>query len=358
MENDTTKTVQSAKRMATDIELTASSDQMKITELNPDCLEHIFKYLHLKDLLNIADARKSLQDPVNQAFISKYHGKTIVSICPSSPLSDPSMHIVTIDGCKSEDVYSFGAILKFLRYFGKKNTALKIVFRPSMHGKLQNRITELCNYINEYCTETLTELELLFSERGFIPLLKPFRKLETLALSDVPVDDLLDLNRCFPKLCWLKLYSIPEFIPNCFQAHLLHLPHLKVLLISPIVEETFVKICLQLNPQLEILEIIGVSNSWDPSILDFVNENILQLKELRIVYSGLLWYKFELWLVRLKTFIKQHTSLDKVTVRMWKTETEMLGIVPYEIYGWHNISSITHKYGGRTIVLVRTNKSI
>lgn len=36
-----------------------AGEEMKITDLNADCLEHIFKYLSFKDLLNVADSRKS-----------------------------------------------------------------------------------------------------------------------------------------------------------------------------------------------------------------------------------------------------------------------------------------------------------
>lgn len=41
------------------------SKMLKITDLNPDSLEHILKYPHFKDLINAADFGKSLKDAVD-----------------------------------------------------------------------------------------------------------------------------------------------------------------------------------------------------------------------------------------------------------------------------------------------------
>lgn len=46
-----------------------------INDVNIDCLEEIFKYLKLKDLLNIADSSKRLRRAASFIFSSTYQPK-------------------------------------------------------------------------------------------------------------------------------------------------------------------------------------------------------------------------------------------------------------------------------------------
>lgn len=344
--------VQSAKRKTTDMEQIASSNQMKITDLNPDCLEHIFKYLHIKDLLNVADSRKSLKDAVDQAFTSKYDGNSISILL--KPTIITAINIKLKNG-HQEEAETFSCILKFLRGFGKLITALSIEFSFSMHLNQQIRITELRHYINEYCIETLTELKIDSYERGTLPLSKPFVNLKKLVLYNKSVDEFIDLNRSFPKLDCLHLKFISKFNRECFEVHI---PHLKEFLIV-IRDMTFATNFLRLNPQIKFLKFYAVTKSEDPSILEFINE-YLQLKELHVFF----WEMNRSWMGWIQVFMKQHTSLDKMTIQCWKIdfmkmtkgatdEIEILDILLPDLNGWRLSTSI--KCRNCWIDLVRTN---
>lgn len=46
---------------------------MRLTDLNIDCLETILEHLKLGDLLNVADANKRLHRAACSTFVEKYH---------------------------------------------------------------------------------------------------------------------------------------------------------------------------------------------------------------------------------------------------------------------------------------------
>lgn len=73
----------------------------KIVDLNEDCLEHIFKYLNLPDLINIFETNGRFSLAASNAFYSKYKNKWI---------------------CRIDDINDE----KLLRYFGIVVTDLKI----------------------------------------------------------------------------------------------------------------------------------------------------------------------------------------------------------------------------------------
>lgn len=54
--------------------------QLNITDIIIDCMYHIFDYLELEDLLNVADSCKALCHIASQIFESKYAGNKIVGI--------------------------------------------------------------------------------------------------------------------------------------------------------------------------------------------------------------------------------------------------------------------------------------
>lgn len=58
-------------------------EQLNITNINHDCMNNIFEYLELEDLLNVADTCMTLRDVASQFFEWKYSGNKIVGIGPT-----------------------------------------------------------------------------------------------------------------------------------------------------------------------------------------------------------------------------------------------------------------------------------
>lgn len=55
------------------MELTSTVSESKmITDLNTDCMEYIFNYLELKDLLSLADSSKGFYTSLCSVFKKKY----------------------------------------------------------------------------------------------------------------------------------------------------------------------------------------------------------------------------------------------------------------------------------------------
>lgn len=59
-------------------EIPVENESTKITDLNNDCLEVLFEYLHFDDLLNIVEASNQFYSPVCLVYKRKYAEKDLV----------------------------------------------------------------------------------------------------------------------------------------------------------------------------------------------------------------------------------------------------------------------------------------
>lgn len=59
-------------------QVTMGNQNTKITDLNCDCLENIFKYLEFDDLLNIADSSQQFYNAVCLVYKKEYANKEVV----------------------------------------------------------------------------------------------------------------------------------------------------------------------------------------------------------------------------------------------------------------------------------------
>lgn len=309
----------SAKRVTSVIELRESTTQLKITDLLDDCLEHIFKFLDIKDLLSVADSRKSFKASLDRTFRSKY----IKDFCIMP--SDEGAYkwgVVKLKNYDREAVINFGDILKFLRCFGELIS--EIYFSTNLGERYpQNQNNELLRYMNKYCSKTLRGLSMVDAPN--ILLLKPFVNVESFRLHRESGDKWIDLERVFPKLCCLELSM--ESIPDYFAVHL---PHLKeLLLFGPNDVMKNVKKIVQLNLHVQLLTIYEVD---DPSILEIVSE-CRQLKEFHIQFSILNYPSRNI----IESLINRLPSLNKMTIEVKgldMDDMDMLESSFANIHGW------------------------
>lgn len=175
-----------------------------LTDINDDCLEKIFKYLSLDDLLNIAETSKQLKTAVDWAFNFKFRG-TLFEI-DTNCICKVRQGILISDIRKS---------FRLLRCFGQLIPYLAI-FQPLCYGKY------LISYLDIYCSESL----------------------ETIKFFKVNIDLSKYLKRQFLKVVrltfyycrHLEMYKLKKFFPHIVQATLneckllstgnLHFPHL------------------------------------------------------------------------------------------------------------------------------------
>lgn len=95
-------------------------ETMKIIDLNYDCLEHIFEYLHLNDLINVAASNTILQNVAEGVFQREYGDQTLRIMASSR-----SLYFGDIFDGEDIDVTSFP---RFLLIFGDLISSIELNF--------------------------------------------------------------------------------------------------------------------------------------------------------------------------------------------------------------------------------------
>lgn len=184
----------------------AESLPTKMTDLDDDCLEHIFDCLDFHSLLNVALANEWLRPTARIVYKRKFENRII--------------EIHRFDG----HLYTFGKIsvdlekvsirdlktcLQFLRCFGPRLTNVHIHYG----GSYDKRFDYIHQYINKYCAGNL--LKIGFGGKTFNVLIKhksfdkPFFKVHTLTVRDCDLyDDFKFFSQWFPNIRILNLQNI------------------------------------------------------------------------------------------------------------------------------------------------------
>lgn len=128
--------------------LRESEPPTKITDLNDQCLEIIFKHLTAQELLNVAAANKWLNASAGPVFRQIYGQKLIqlTSIAIRNSQIFVADQMVLVSGLQN--------CLQFSKCFGSYTSKLSIQF-----GDSSKKCTKYVNqYVNEYCNETLVHI--------------------------------------------------------------------------------------------------------------------------------------------------------------------------------------------------------
>lgn len=200
----------------------------KITDVNIDCLAHIFKYLNLQNLVNVSDTNKQLKEAADMIFNSKLRMKMVYL---GSKFKQKKFYALQ----QSHEWFRFehgriepyhpASSLKLIRCFGHLITKM-VIFNQFIENKAF--ISELNHYISEYCTESLIDMEIYeMTEETLMDLQKPFTKLESLHFHNAQLNDkLLTLNKWFPNISKLKIGLISTVYSLEISTEFLYFPHL------------------------------------------------------------------------------------------------------------------------------------
>lgn len=176
----------------------------KITDLNIDCLEYIFKKFELIDLLSVADVCKYFKQAAGLVYTSNY-GKMGISVPRFQQLDDCLIIKFNLGFIMISDLLIW---LKLLRFFGHLIPKLAIKC--------------IDEYVHEYCADSLKEIELGFSQKlalGYFT--KPFPKVAVVKFMNCILSgNLFDLNMWFPQMCHLEIILCNTVDGgNCFVKH-------------------------------------------------------------------------------------------------------------------------------------------
>lgn len=252
----------------------SSTSNLKITDLNIDCLEIICKYLSISDLLNVAETNQHLKQAADLVFNLKYSKKTI-------EIYGAHHRIQHIDDLEySIVIYNLLDSLKAIRCFGHlvKDLQIYVDRTDYIYKRYVDRSCHsfecLITYVNQYCAVSLIEFK-LFTHRevpgGALNHLKrPFVNVEKLSIVQFSNMKQHLITKLFPRVRFL-IYADSPFFDGFtgIDTHFPHLEHLnlnigsvKYRYTSKHCEEKTNQICstLRLNPQLQTLTLPFVSD--------------------------------------------------------------------------------------------------
>lgn len=165
----------------------------KLTDVNGDCLEKIFMYLNLDDLLNIAHTNKQLKFAADLAFARKF-GKCVMLLYIHRVEWNSKFFLFPNTVC----IIDLQTSLRLLRCFGHLLSHLDI----RCSSDFPNASYKLTRYANEYCSESLTKIEFGAMKNvndTFQSLSKPFVTVENIRFYGCILEaDLTKIDALFP----------------------------------------------------------------------------------------------------------------------------------------------------------------
>lgn len=255
---------------------TNAIEPTKITDINNDCLEHIFNYLSLIDLLNVADASKCFKQGVNLSFTAKYGSKKL-KLQGIEPSPHQSYEVDDYKICIS----NLTTCLKFIRSFGHTIDELHINYI----GIGRIHCAEVDRYINEYCAETLEFIEIYRAKPySMNKLKKRFSKVTHVEFENCNLGpQVTNFNEWFPQMSSLRFHGVNKVTDSkCIEKQIPSLSYLTIELVTKKENNSCIGLhvakLLRSNEQIHNLDIRG----WDSNFLQSIRKDSQNLKTLSV----------------------------------------------------------------------------
>lgn len=175
---------------------------LNLTNLGIDCLERIFRYLPLPDLMNVADSNKQLKKVAELAFLLEFqHYNQVVAVVGFT--SCPKMFYYSKNSNGNILSANSKKTFQLLRCFGHLVSRMRISM--NLEYVDNNKLLDvffgrLIFYVKEYCVESLTELVILGKPGGSLNSFeKPFPNVHTVCIQATDTTN-VSLIELFPKM--------------------------------------------------------------------------------------------------------------------------------------------------------------
>lgn len=239
--------------------ITSNTSKTKITDLNDDCLQHIFNNLNLVDLIKIVGMHGRFSFAASNSFYSKYKNKWIDNI----------------DGVDHQQLLRyFGNVVTNLKISGKKNDSIGINFDYVIGYLRSAQKSEMIPFkkIKEIEFNGLFESTCVIDEYSCA-------KVQNLHFVNASMDPSI-IERNFPSLITL---TIRNYVWECVQPKFLF-------------TNESLKSALSLNTQLLSLSLshdrFGIGIDITANILQFIARTCPFLQNLEIEFRGDKFYCF------------------------------------------------------------------
>lgn len=255
---------------------------LQLVDINEDCLQAIFEYLNVRNLINVAETDDRFI-PAACSVFSRYHRKKSVSVCFYDEEN------------ANELVIEASTTVIFLRHFGHLISKLSLY-----HLSIIDPDAAIQLSIFKHCSTSLAELSLnLFEEKDFHAIEQPFTNVKRLSINKCWLNSNLSLlSKWFPDLSSLSLNCVYQLHSQTI-AHFPQLKHLKIIDHFNDIDLGTINKMLHCNPQLESLVFERDCNA---NFLQSITKSLPQLQEL------------ELWVPndRFRSFGKQIVRFESV----------------------------------------------
>lgn len=175
----------------------------KISDINLDCLEHIFRLLALEDLMNVASTSKHLKVAANLVFNHKYKKMQVVLYNTKKQWIEP-IHI-------NKDrnimwVMNLEFTFKILRLFGANISNIDIFANYPLRDQarvINVNYDRIIQYVNKYCLESQISFEVARHPKNVLSAVqKEFKNVEYVRIrgGNITSDVMSQINWIFPKM--------------------------------------------------------------------------------------------------------------------------------------------------------------
>lgn len=243
----------------------------KITDLDDDCLRHIFEYIDLRALCNVAGSNERLRNAVRLVYVQRFTTKTVIIEIYNNfriKMFNTMSFTETVCWITIQDLKT---CLQYLRCFGSLITKLQIgYYQPNAH-----HVNLVEQYIHKYCNETLISITFIHKMKFTDDLFqKPFTNVENVRISHPELNiQLPTIAEWFPNVRTMELNAgrvCYLFGGTMFQ----HLKHLVIKINSRFVNELCMRNIasfVQMNPQLQSFSITASLST--ATILHIIRNN-------------------------------------------------------------------------------------
>lgn len=250
-----------------------SEAPQNLSDINIDCLESIFMYLSLNDLIDIHHTTKTFQRVAELVFARKYGSKTII-------LNIQAYQNAKIKIADKVEIVDLKTSLRLLRSFGH------LISRLEAQSSLE--YIKNCNilniYINEYCADSLKSFRMIDMRSSALDgMQKSFTKVAMVQLVNCSLDqNWQHFNRWFPNMKMMALSNTA-----CISMRFPHLESLMAFGNRTEWSESENMDILKMNPQLQHL-ILAVESCGR-----FFRNSIKYLQSIEYLQIGCCTFAFD-----------------------------------------------------------------
>lgn len=258
-----------------------------ILKMNYDCMELIFRYLHLKDLMNVAVTCVELNSHASQYFTQTYRNGEVCIDCNQFP-----RFRLTYSTLHANEKFVFDDIIGFIEAFGElvpKLTIRNLFPLDNCAPRLAND-TLLQESIVKHCREHVRQMRFITCGEATMNNVLPFTKLEKVIFDGCHMGEMFsDFKNLFPNI--RKLEMIDCNVTNaheCIQDLQLECLNITVpLALNAWANCAFtvadVKAAIDANPTIHKLALCYWNQSaYDAKLLKYVSLNLPFLKTLKL----------------------------------------------------------------------------